>query len=80
MVLPQYGPQYVNDFVKQREKEMREFARQRGIRNPIGVRLDKWGLERRKDVREGEGKEGGKGGDKNTDVGLERPCCCIVCQ
>jgi len=26
--------------------EMREFARQRGIRNLIGVRLDKWGLER----------------------------------
>jgi hypothetical protein len=25
---------------------MREFARQRGIHNPIGVRLDKWGLER----------------------------------
>ena len=25
---------------------MREFARQRGIRNLIGVRLDKWGLER----------------------------------
>ena len=25
---------------------MHEFARQSGIRNPIGVRLDKWGLER----------------------------------
>ena len=25
---------------------MREFARQSGIRNLIGVRLDKWGLER----------------------------------
>ena len=26
---------------------MHEFARQRGIRNPIDVGLDKWGLERR---------------------------------
>ena len=25
---------------------MREFTRQRGIRNPIDVGLDKWGLER----------------------------------
>jgi hypothetical protein len=25
---------------------MREFARQRGFRNPIGARLDKWGLKR----------------------------------
>ena len=25
---------------------MREFARQSGIHNPVGVRLDKWGLER----------------------------------
>jgi hypothetical protein len=25
---------------------MREFSRQRGFRNPIGVRLDKLGLER----------------------------------
>ena len=25
---------------------MREFAKQRGIRNPINVGLDKWGLER----------------------------------
>ena len=31
---------------------MREFARQRGIRNPIGVRLDKWGLERRRALEE----------------------------
>ena len=30
-------------------------------------------------VRGGEGKEGGKGGGKSIDVGLERPCCCIVC-
>ena len=41
-----YGPDYVNLFVKQRKKDMHEFARQSGIRNPIGVRLDKWGLER----------------------------------
>ena len=41
-----YGPEYVDLFVKQRKKDMREFARQSGIRNPIGVRLDKWGLER----------------------------------
>ena len=47
-----YGPQYVDDFVKQRKKEMREFARQRGIRNPIGVRFDKWGLERRRALEE----------------------------
>ena len=31
-------------------------------------------------VKGGEGKEGGKGGDKSIDAGLERPCCCIVCQ
>ena len=28
------------------KKKMREFARQRGIYNPIDVGLDKWGLER----------------------------------
>ena len=31
---------------------MREFARQSDIRNPIGVRLDKWGLERRRALEE----------------------------
>ena len=31
-------------------------------------------------VRGGEGKKGGKGGDKSTDAGLERACCCIMCQ
>ena len=36
-----YGPNYVNLFVKQHKKKMREFARQRGIHNPIDVRLDK---------------------------------------
>ena len=38
-----YGLDYVDLFIKQRKKDMREFARQSGIRNPIGVRLDKWG-------------------------------------
>ena len=31
---------------------MSEFARQRGIRNPIDVGLDKWGLERRRALEE----------------------------
>ena len=31
---------------------MREFARQRGICNPIDVGLDKWGLERRRVLEE----------------------------
>jgi hypothetical protein len=31
---------------------MREFARQSSIRNPIGFRLDKWGLERRRTLEE----------------------------
>ena len=34
------------------KKKIREFARQRGIRNPIDVRLDKWGLERRRVLEE----------------------------
>ena len=38
------------------------------------------GIGEMEDVRGGEGKEGGKGGDKSTDVGLERACCCIICQ
>ena len=37
------------------------------------------GVGETKGVR-GEGKEGGKGGDKSIDAGLERPCCCIVCK
>ena len=36
-----YGPDFVDLFVKQRKKDMRKFARQHGIRNLIGVRLDK---------------------------------------
>ena len=42
-----YGPDYVNLFVKHHKEKMREFARQRGICNPIDVGLNKWGLERR---------------------------------
>ena len=42
-----YGPDYVNLFVKHHKKKMREFARQRGICNPIDVGLDKYGLKRR---------------------------------
>ena len=33
-------------------KKMREFARQRGIYNPIDVGLDKWRLERRMTLEE----------------------------
>ena len=47
-----YGPDYVNLFVKQHKKKMHEFARQRGIRNPIDVGLNKWGLERRRTLEE----------------------------
>jgi hypothetical protein len=34
---------YVDHFVKLWKKNMREFTRKSGIRNPIDVRLDKWG-------------------------------------
>ena len=47
-----YGPEYVDLFVKQRKKDMHEYARQSSIRNPIGVRLDKWVLERRMALEE----------------------------
>ena len=33
-------------------KKIREFARQRDIRNPIDVSLDKWGLERQRVLEE----------------------------
>ena len=36
-----YGRDYVGHFVKLRKKNMREFDRKSGIRNPIDVRLDK---------------------------------------
>ena len=48
-----YGPDYVNLFVKHHKEKMREFARQRGICNPIDVGLDKWGLERRRVLEAG---------------------------
>ena len=38
-------------------KKIREFARQRDIRNPIDVSLDKWGLERRRALEERARKE-----------------------
>ena len=41
-----------NLFVKHHKDKMREFARQRGICNPIDVGLDKWGLERRMTLEE----------------------------
>ena len=47
-----YGPNYVNLFIKHHKDRMCEFARQRGICNPIDVGLDKWGLERRMTLEE----------------------------
>ena len=47
-----YGPDCVNLFVKYHKNKMREFAKQRGIRNPIDVGFDKWGLERRRTFEE----------------------------
>ena len=47
-----YGPQYVDLFVKLHIKKMHEFARQRGICNPVDVGLNKWGLERRMTLEE----------------------------
>ena len=47
-----YGPDYVNLFVKHHKEKIREFARQRGICNPIDVRLNKWGLGRRMTLEE----------------------------
>ena len=43
-----YGPDYVNLFIKHHKDKMREFSRQRGIRNLIDVGLDKWRLKRRR--------------------------------
>ena len=48
----EYGPDYVNLFVKHHKDKMREFARQHDIYNPIDVGLDKWGLERRMTLEE----------------------------
>ena len=47
-----YGPDYVNLFVKHHKEKIREFTRQRGIYNPVDVRLNKWGLERRMTLEE----------------------------
>ena len=47
-----YGPDYVNLFVKHHKDKIRELARQRGICNPIDVRLVKWGLERQMTLEE----------------------------
>ena len=55
-----YGPDYVNVFVKHHKDKMREFARQRGIRNPIDVGLDNWGLERQRVLEERASKEARK--------------------
>ena len=42
--------------------------------------VSQMGVGETEGVRGGEGKEGCNGGGKSTDVGLERPCCCIVCK
>ena len=47
-----YGPDYINLFVKHHKNKIREFARQRGICNPIDVGLHKRGLERRRVLEE----------------------------
>ena len=47
-----YGPDYVSLFAKHHKDKMREFAKQRGIYNPIDVGLNKWGLERRMTLEE----------------------------
>ena len=52
-----YGPDYVNLFVKHHKEKMREFARQRGICNPIDIGLNKWGLERRMTLEEERARE-----------------------
>ena len=47
-----YGSDYVNLFVKHYKEKIREFARQRGICNPIDVGLNKYGLERQMTLEE----------------------------
>ena len=53
-----YGPQFIDLFIKDHIKKMREFARQRGFRNPIGVMCDKWGgwRDRRRQRRRAQGR------------------------
>ena len=50
---------------------MHEFARQRGIYNPIGVGLNKWGLERRMMLEEERARKEAREETKSTDAGLE---------
>ena len=52
-----YGSDYVNLFVKHHKNKMGEFARQRGIRNPIDIRLDNWRSERRRASEEERARE-----------------------
>ena len=52
-----YEPDYVNFFVKHHKDKMREFARQRGICNPIDAGLVKWELERRMALEEERAKK-----------------------
>ena len=66
-----YGPNYVNLFVKHHKDKMREFARQRGICNPIDVGLDKWGLKRRMTLEEERARKEAMEETKSTDAGLE---------
>ena len=56
-----YGPDYVNLFIKHHKDKMREFARQRGICNPINVGLNKWGLERRMTLEEERARKEARG-------------------
>jgi hypothetical protein len=50
---------------------MRQLARQHGIRNPIGVRHEKWQTKRQRVLEEERAKEGCNGGRKSRDAGLE---------
>ena len=47
-----YRLDYIILFIKHHKNKIREFAKQCGIRNPVDVRLDKWGLERRRVLEE----------------------------
>ena len=64
----EYGPDYVNLFIKHYKEKIREFARQRGICNPIDVGLVKWGLERRMTLEE---KRSRKEARKETRVQMQ---------
>ena len=75
-----YGRDYVNLFVKHHKDKMHEFARQRGIHNPINVGLDKWGLERRRVLEEERASKEAREETRVQMQVLERACCCIMCQ